>query len=253
MALDKASEDATLIDCTHGHNLRVVKFADMVRRLISCGLIAGNIATSEAVEDYIYIADGLRVGLGSGSICITKVVTGVRAPKASVAHFTSLEAVKKGIPVIADGELTSSGNIVKALALEASSVMLGYLIADTDETPGRIIDEAAIGLKGLFKPYRGMTSKTVIGKTDKYGCRFTHATEGIEALIEYRESLRDVMVEIADGVKQGLGYVGVRNIDKLRLKAKFMIVAPTGRSDARKLMKISVEAWRKIVEEHSDG
>lgn len=249
VALDRAGADAILIDCAHGHNLRVVKFADRIRRLISCDLIAGNIATPEAVEDYVDIADGLRVGLGSGSICTTRIVTGVGAPQASAVHFTSLEAEKKGIPVMADGGLTCSGDIVKALALGASSVMLGYLIAGTDETPGRIIDGAAIGLKGFFKPYRGMGSKTVIDKTDRYGRRIKRAAEGVEALIEYRGSLRDILMEIVDGVKQGLGYVGAGNIDELKLKAKFVKVTPIDRGDARKLVKISVEAWRSLVKE----
>lgn len=250
VALDKAGVDAILIDCAHGQNLKVIKSASKIRKLISCDLIAGNIATPEAVEEYVDIADGLRVGLGSGSICTTKIVTGVGAPQASAVYLTSLEAKKKGIPVIADGGISDSGDIVKALALGADSVMLGYLIAGTDETPGNIIDGAVIGLKGLFKPYRGMGSKTVICKTDRYSRKVKHAAEGVEALVEYRGSLRGVLMEVVDGVKQGFGYVGARNIDELRVKAKFIRVTPMGKTKLEKLIRISVDDWKKIVEKN---
>ncbi|MEM3547221.1 MAG: IMP dehydrogenase [Candidatus Bathyarchaeia archaeon] len=249
VALDRAGADAILIDCAHGQNQKVVKFASRIRKLISCDLIAGNIATAGAVEDYVDIADGLRVGLGSGSICITRIVTGVGAPQASAVYFTSLEAKKKGIPVIADGGITNSGDIVKALALGADSVMLGYLIAGTDETPGSIIDGTAIGIKGLFKPYRGMGSKTVICKTDRYSGRTKHAAEGVEALVEYKGSLKDVLMEIVDGVKQGFGYIGAGNIDELRVKAKFVRITPIGRGESEKLVRISTEVWRRLVKE----
>jgi IMP dehydrogenase len=252
VALDRAGADAIIIDCAHGHNLRVVKFASKIKRLISCDLIVGNIATSNAVEDYADIADGLRVGLGSGSICITRIVTGVGAPQASAVHFVSLEAEKRGIPVIADGGIASSGDIVKALALGADSVMLGYFIAGTDETPGKVIDGSAIGLRGLFKPYRGMGSKTVIDKTDRYGKKVKRAAEGVEALIEYRGSLREVLMEAIDSVKQGLGYIGAGNIDELRSKAKFVRVTSMGRVETERLVRISVEEWKRLVEEFDD-
>ncbi|RLI24197.1 guanosine monophosphate reductase [Candidatus Bathyarchaeota archaeon] len=246
IALDKAGADAVLIDCAHGHNLRVVKFARKIRKKLSCELIVGNIVTPEAVRDYVDIADALRVGLGSGSICITNEVTGVGAPQASAVHNVYLEARNYGIPVIADGGISSSGDIVKALALGADSVMLGYLLAGTDETPGRVLDGELIGLKGLFKPYRGMGARSVIDKTDRYLRRTKYAPEGVEAIVEYRGSVREILKDLVEGVKQGFGYVGAADIEELRRRARFITVTP-GRKRRRGLRRISLEQWEKLV------
>lgn len=248
MALERAGADAVLIDCAHGHNLRVVKFARRLRKKLSCELIVGNIVTPEAVRDYLDVADAFRVGLGSGSICITNEVTGVGAPQASAVHNVYLAARNYKIPVIADGGISSSGDIVKALALGADSVMLGYLLAGTDETPGRILNGELIGLKGSFKPYRGMGARSVIEKTDRYLRRTKHAPEGVEAIVEYRGSVKEVLKELVEGVKQGFGYVGAANIDELQRRAKFITVTP-GKRKRKGLRRISLEQWMRLIGE----
>lgn len=245
-ALDRAGADAILVDCAHGYNVNVLRFAREVKREVSCDLIVGNIVTPEAVEEYADIADGFRVGLGSGSICITRNVTGVGAPQASAVCKVSLEAEKYGIPVIADGGISNSGDIVKALALGADTVMLGYLLAGTDEAPGEIVEGKLVGLKGLFKPYRGMGAKTVISSINRYGRRRKRAPEGVEALVRYRGSVRKVLEDLVEGVKQGFGYVGARSLEELRDKARFIRVHPAGRT-RRDLVKVSLEDWMKLL------
>src|SRR3989344_2983311 len=151
-ALEKAGCDVIVIDCAHGHNLNVVESAKKIKKnLKHAKMIFGNIATAEAAKDACTFADAIKVGIGPGSICTTRIISGVGVPQLSAILEVVSVASKKGVPVIADGGIRTSGDIAKALAAGASAVMLGNLLAGTDETPGAIVEKG--GMK--FKEYRG--------------------------------------------------------------------------------------------------
>ena len=221
--LNSVKVDAIVIDCAHGHNLNVIKSIEKIKKEISSDLIVGNIATSEAVKDYLSInPDAFRVGLGAGSICITRIVTGVGVPQASAIHLVYLEAKKYGIPIIADGGIRYGGDIVKALALGADTVMCGNLFAGCDESPTEIINGSKYGLEGKYKLYRGMGSESVIKSVDRYMVSKKYAPEGIEGIVPYKGSVENVINEFSAALKQAMGYIGARNIKELREKAIFI-------------------------------
>lgn len=221
--LDSVKVDAIVIDCAHAHNINVMKSIEKIKKEISCDLIVGNIATSEAVKDYSSInPDAFRVGLGAGSICITRVITGVGVPQASAIHSVYLEAKKNGIPIIADGGIRYGGDIVKTLALGADTVMIGNLFAGCEESPSKMINGSKYGLKGKYKFYRGMGSESVIKSTDRYIVSKKFAPEGIEGLVPYRGKVENVVNELSAALKQAMGYIGAKNIKELREKAKFI-------------------------------
>lgn len=248
-ALDSAGVDAVLIDCAHGHNLNVVRSAGRIKKELSCELIVGNIATGGAVEDYLPVEpDAFRVGLGAGSICTTCYTTGVGVPQASAVHEVYLAARDYGIPIIADGGIGSGGDVVKALALGADSVMLGSLLSGAVEAPGKVIEGSAIGLEGKYKLYRGMGSKTVIEDTDRYMNSCKHAAEGVEALVPFKGFVKDLIEELVWSVKQGMGYVGAKDLRQLKEKAKFILVS-TGfllKNHTHNIVKVSPEKWLKL-------
>src|SRR3990167_2388075 len=158
-ALDEALCDVIVIDCAHGHNLNVVASAKKIKKnLKHAKMIFGNIATAEAAKEACAFADAIKVGVGPGSICTTRIISGVGVPQLSAIMEVAAVASKKKVPVIADGGMRTSGDIAKALAAGASAVMLGNIFAGTDETPGKIVEKD--GKK--FKEYRGMGSKSVI-------------------------------------------------------------------------------------------
>ena len=158
-ALDEAGCDVVVIDCAHGHNLNVVTSAKKIKKSLKhARMIFGNIATAEAAREACKFADAIKVGVGPGSICTTRVISGVGVPQLSAILEVVSVAEKKGVPVIADGGIRTSGDIAKALAAGASAVMLGNLFAGTDETPGKIVEKNG----GKYKEYRGMGSKSVI-------------------------------------------------------------------------------------------
>lgn len=246
-ALEKAGADVIIIDCAHGHNLNVVKSARKMRKEISSELVVGNIATPEAVEDYLSAEpDAFRVGLGCGSICITRVVTGVGVPQASAIHEVYLKAKEYEIPVIADGGIRNGGDIVKALALGANSVMLGNLLAGCEESPGRVMDGSFFGLKGKYKLYRGMGSKSVIKKTDRYMKSSKHAPEGVETLVSSKGPVKEVIAELAWSIRQGMGYIGANDLEKLRKKVKFVLITP--HTLARDYLPIRTQVDRGLLE-----
>ena len=222
-ALDEAGVDAIVIDCAHGHNLNVVASAKKIKKSLKhAKMIFGNIATAEAAKAACAFADAVKVGVGPGSICTTRIISGVGVPQLSAVLEVVSVASKKKIPVIADGGMRTSGDIAKALAAGASAVMCGNLFAGTDETPGRIVEKG--GEK--FKEYRGMGSKSVIESAAGKERYFTHGRkavpEGVEALVPYKGPVAEVVATLASGVQVGMGYSGARTLKEFHNKARFI-------------------------------
>lgn len=222
-ALDDAECDVIVIDCAHGHNLNVVDSAKKIKKSLKhAKMIFGNIATAEAAKAACTFADAVKVGVGPGSICTTRIISGVGVPQLSAILDVVSVAEKKKVPVIADGGMRASGDIAKALAAGASAVMLGNIFAGTDETPGKVVEKE--GKK--YKEYRGMGSKSVIESAAGKERYFTHGRkavpEGVEALVPYKGPLAEVVAELCSGVQVGMGYVGARDFKEFHAKAKFI-------------------------------
>ena len=222
-ALDTAGCDVIVIDCAHGHNLNVIASAKKIKKsLRHAKMIFGNIATAEAAKAACTFADAVKVGVGPGSICTTRIISGVGVPQLSAILDVVSVASKKKVPVIADGGMRTSGDIAKALAAGASAVMCGNLFAGTDETPGKIVEKN--GEK--FKEYRGMGSKSVIESAAGKERYFTHGRkavpEGVEALVPYKGSLSDLVATLISGVQVGMGYAGARTLKEFHAKARFI-------------------------------
>lgn len=231
--LIEAKVDALVIDTAHGHSQRVIdtikllkkKFPDQV-------LIAGNIATAQAAEDLIAAGvDALKVGVGPGSICTTRVVTGAGVPQITAIAEVWQVARKKNIPVIADGGIKYSGDITKALAAGASSVMLGNILAGTDEAPGEVV----IYQGRSYKIYRGMGSLEAMkeGSRDRYfqdapGVQSKLVPEGIEGRVPYKGTVVNIIQMMVGGLRSGMGYAGCRNIPELQEKARFIKITVAG-------------------------
>ncbi len=188
-------------------------------------IVAGNIATAKAAQDLIASGvDGVKVGIGPGSICTTRVIAGIGVPQLSAVMECAEVCRKAGIPFIADGGIKYSGDIVKAIAGGASSVMLGSLFAGCDETPGEMI----IYQGRSYKVYRGMGSlgAMALGSKDRYGQASVEdkklVPEGIEGQVPYRGSLASSIYQLVGGLRAGMGYVGAKNIDELQEKAEFI-------------------------------
>lgn len=229
VALKKAGADLIAIDSAHGHNMNVVKGAAKIKKLIgNTPLLVGNIATAEAARELVKFADGIKVGIGPGSICTTRIVSGVGVPQLSAIMDVVSVAKKAGVPVIADGGIKNSGDIAKALGAGASAVMLGNLLAGTKEAPGKIVE---IGGK-KFKEYRGMGSQAVLKKgksNDRYlGKSKLIVPEGVSALVPYKGPVEDVVVKLVGGLQVSMGYVGAKNLAEFEKKVEFLMV--TGRS-----------------------
>jgi len=232
-ALIDAEVDLIVIDSAHGHSDNVIETVREVKKNFDIDVIAGNIATTEGAQDLIDAgADAIKVGIGPGSICTTRVVTGVGVPQVT-AVFNALKAAKPaGIPVIADGGIRLSGDIVKAVAAGASAVMLGSLFAGLDESPG----ETIIHMGRRFKSYRGMGSQgaMVAGSADRYSQSGKKADklvpEGVEGRVPYRGPLSDFAYQLAGGLRAGMGYCGCGTTEELRENARFVRI--TGASMA---------------------
>lgn len=222
-ALERAGCDVIVVDCAHGHNLNVVASAKKIKKSLKhAKMIFGNIATAEAAREACTFADGVKVGVGPGSICTTRIISGVGVPQLSAILEVVSVASKKGVPVIADGGMRTSGDIAKALAAGASAVMLGNLLAGTDEAPGRIVEKH--GRK--YKEYRGMGSKSVIESAAGKERYFTHGRkavpEGVEAVVECKGPVDEVVATLASGVQVGMGYVGAKTLKEFPKKARFI-------------------------------
>lgn len=229
-ALVKAKVDVIVVDTAHGHSQGVIKAVKRIKtEYPDLEVIAGNVATGEATLDLIKAgADAIKVGIGPGSICTTRVVTGIGVPQIS-AIINCVEVAKEHeIPIIADGGIKYSGDITKALAAGANVVMIGSLFAGTSESPGE--EELYEGRR--FKVYRGMGSLSAMqaGSRDRYFQEDTKklVPEGVEGRVPYRGPLGDVVYQLMGGLRSGMGYVGAKNLVELNQKARFVKISGAG-------------------------
>ena len=228
-ALIDKGVDVIVVDTAHGHSDNVIKTVERIKSQYKIEVIAGNIATGEGAADLVAAGvDAVKVGIGPGSICTTRVISGVGVPQISAIREAAKVADKKNIPVIGDGGIRHSGDITKALAAGASSVMMGSLFAGLDESPGQTV----IYKGRRFKVYRGMGSlgAMVSGSADRYGQkgetnRDKLVPEGVEGRVPYRGSLGDFVYQMVGGVRAGMGYCGTATIEELRTRAKFIRVS----------------------------
>jgi IMP dehydrogenase len=232
-ALIDAECDLIVIDTAHGHNREVARAVERVKRLSnSIQVIAGNVATAEATRALIDAgADGVKVGIGPGSICTTRVVAGVGVPQLTAVMESAAEAAKSGVPVIADGGLRTSGDLAKALAAGAGCVMIGSLLAGTEEAPG----ETFLYQGRSYKAYRGMGSVGAMarGSADRYfqqdiKDQMKLVPEGIEGQVPYKGTARDVIHQLVGGVKAAMGYTGAHTIPDLQQRARFVRITNAG-------------------------
>lgn len=228
-ALVDVKVDVIVVDTSHGHSQKVMKVIETIRsKYPSIELIAGNVATTKAAEDLIKLGvDAIKVGIGPGSICTTRVITGVGVPQVTAIKEVE-KAVKDRVPIISDGGVKFSGDITKALAVGANTVMLGSLLAGTDESPGELI----IYQGRSYKKYRGMGSPGAMkeGSKDRYfqDDEFSESKlvpEGIEGRVPHRGSVMNLIPLMIGGVKAGMGLTGCKNIEELRKKAEFIEIS----------------------------
>jgi len=228
--LVRAGVDAVVVDTAHGHTQSVMEIGKSIRKKFpGIELIIGNIATAEAARDLIRLGvDAIKVGMGPGSICTTRVIAGIGVPQLTAIADCAVVARKNNIPLIADGGVRYSGDIIKAIAFGASSVMIGNLFAGTEESPGE-----TILLEGRrYKEYRGMGSLSAMakGSADRYFQESARKfwPEGIEGRVPYRGPVKEVVFHLVGGLKLGMGYCGAKDIRTLQKKAKFIKISPAG-------------------------
>ena len=228
--------DVICIDTAHGHSQNVVDTVRKIKRDYQIDVIAGNIATGDAARELIDAgADAVKVGIGPGAICTTRIISGVGVPQVSAIMDCAEAAHKQGIPVIADGGIRQSGDITKAIAAGASCVMIGSLFAGLKESPGQLVI-----FKGRqFKEYRGMGSlgAMVKGSAERYGQSSTTdigklVPEGVEGRVPYRGSLGDFVYQLVGGLRAGMGYCGTRNMHELMTKTRFVRVSMASVSES---------------------
>jgi len=230
-ALVKANVDVVVIDVAHGHSKRVIETLKAIKENFpNMQVIAGNVATEEGTESLIKAgADAVKVGVGPGSICTTRVVAGVGVPQLTAIMDAVKAAKKYNIPIIADGGIKFSGDITKAIAAGANAVMIGSLFAGTEESPG----ETILYQGRTYKLYRGMGSLGAMkeGFTDRYMQsleREKFVPEGIEGRVPYRGPLAGIIYQLIGGLRAGMGYLGCQNIKELQTKAKFVKITLAG-------------------------
>ena len=228
--LVKAQVDVLVLDSAHGHNNNIINSVAKVKKAFpDVQLIAGNIATAEAAKALIDAgADCVKVGIGPGSICTTRIVAGIGVPQITAIYDAAYEASKQGIPVIADGGVKYSGDIVKALAAGGSVVMIGSLVAGCEESPG----ESEIYQGRQFKVYRGMGSLGAMGSgsADRYfqSGNKKLVPEGVEGRVPYKGPLSDTIYQLMGGLRAGMGYTGCGSIQERHDKARFVRITGAG-------------------------
>jgi IMP dehydrogenase len=232
-ALVNSRVDAIIVDTAHGHSSRVLEAVKAVKsRFPGIELIAGNIATAEATKELIKAGvDAVKIGIGPGSICTTRVVTGAGVPQITAIVDCVRAAKGSGVPVIADGGVKFSGDIAKAIAAGADSVMIGSLFAGTEEAPGEVI----LFQGRNFKTYRGMGSIGAMrqGSSDRYSQEGTvndskYVPEGIEGRVAYKGTIADMVTQLVGGLKSGMGYTGCHNIGEMQENARFVRITSAG-------------------------
>jgi IMP dehydrogenase len=232
-AADEAGADILFIDCAHAHNRNVLDSAEEIKAEVSAEVVVGNIGTREAAEDAVEFADGLKVGIGPGSICTTRVVTGAGMPQITAIAQVADVASQHDVPVIADGGIRYSGDAIKAVAAGADAVMLGSYFAGTDEAPGRVI--TMNGKK--YKQYRGMGS--VGAMSEGGGERYLkdddddeYVPEGVEAATPYKGTLESELHQLVGGMQSGMGYVGAESIPEFKERSEFVRVSSAGQQES---------------------
>ena len=232
IALDKSGVDILFIDTAHGHSNAVIDAFKKIRKKTHCPIVVGNIATPEAAKDLIKLGvDAIKVGIGPGSICTTRVVAGVGVPQFTAIQEISSVASKYKIPMISDGGIRFSGDIVKALAAGGNCIMAGSLFAGTDESPGEVF----LFQGRSYKSYRGMGSLGAMarGSADRYfqdeiNESIKLVPEGIEGRIPYKGPVSNVLFQLTGGLKSGMGYTGSKDLSNLRKNAKFIRLTNSG-------------------------
>lgn len=229
-ALVKNQVDVLVLDSAHGHSKGIMECLKKVKKAYpDVAVIAGNVATAEGCEDLIKAgADAVKVGIGPGSICTTRVIAGIGVPQISAIFDAAVVAAKYDIPIIADGGIKYSGDVVKALAAGGSVVMLGSLLAGCEESPG----ETEIYQGRQYKVYRGMGSLAAMakGSTDRYFQQNNKklVPEGVEGRVAFKGSVADTVFQLVGGIRSGMGYCGCKTIDELHEKAKFVTITGAG-------------------------
>lgn len=234
MALYDAGVDILVIDCAHGHNQKVIQsVAELRKKLDNTFLIAGNIVTAQAARDLAPYVDAVKVGVGPGSICTTRVISGVGVPQFSAIMDVARECAHTNTLVIADGGIRTPGDMAKALAAGADLVMLGSVFAGTTEAPGAV--QTVDGV--MYKEYRGMGARSVLEarmSDDRYMQKNRAILpEGIEAMVEVRGSVQEVVEEYIGGLQVSMGYVGARTIRAFQEKAEFVRVTSASVEESR--------------------
>ena len=230
--LDKAGVDILFIDTAHGHSSAVLESFKKIRKKINLPIVVGNIATPEAAKDLIKLgADAIKVGIGPGSICTTRIVAGVGVPQFTAIQDIAVITNKNKIPMISDGGIRYSGDIVKALAAGANCIMAGSLFAGTDESPGEVF----LFQGRSYKSYRGMGSLGAMarGSADRYfqdeiNEAIKLVPEGIEGRIPYKGQVSNVLFQLTGGLRSGMGYTGSKNLTILKKNAKFVRLTNSG-------------------------
>jgi len=230
-ALVGAGVDVIVVDSAHGHSQGILDVVKEIKKRFEVDVVGGNVATAEATRALIEAgADAVKVGIGPGSICTTRIVAGVGVPQISAIDECAAEGAKHGVPIIADGGIKYSGDIAKALAVGASSVMIGSLLAGTEESPG----ETIMYQGRQYKAYRGMGSIGAMqkGSNDRYFQEGTAADklvpEGIEGMVPYRGKIRDVVHQLIGGLRASMGYCGAKDIPTFWKNAEFVEITSAG-------------------------
>jgi IMP dehydrogenase len=235
-ALIRAEVDVVIVDTAHGHSKNVIETVREIKKNWDIQVIAGNIATAEAAKDLIDAGvDAVKVGIGPGAICTTRIISGVGVPQVTAIFNAVSVAEDAGVPVIADGGIRHSGDITKAIAAGASAVMMGSLFAGLDESPGEMIIHAG----RRYKSYRGMGSlgAMVQGSADRYGQAGVKASsklvpEGVEGRVPYRGPLGDFVYQLVGGLRAGMGYCGTKTLEQLRKNARFCRVSAASMAES---------------------